>query len=89
MITDLRNTLKDLLLTLCMKPHEFSVDFDPHKQTSTDDAASKNLEQVTEAFLVCISQSVDQIPSCIREICFHIGEVVGARFPESVFTAYV
>lgn len=72
-----------------MKPHEFSVDFDPHRQTASDDAASRNLEQVTEAFLVCISKSVEQIPPAIREVCHHIGEIVGARFPESVFTAYV
>lgn len=105
---DLRNTLKDLLLTLCKKPHEFSMvrdlllsrpsvrsssvfnrqDFDPHRQTAADDAASRNLEQVTEAFLVCISQSIDQVPPAIREICSHIGEVVGDRFPESIFTAY-
>lgn len=104
-LTDLRNTLKDLLLTLCKKPHEFSMvrflsssvqdprsprsnqDFDPHRQTAADDAASRNLEQVTEAFLVCISQSIDQVPATIREICSHIGEVVGDRFPESIFTA--
>ncbi|KAM0749716.1 hypothetical protein T439DRAFT_302673 [Meredithblackwellia eburnea MCA 4105] len=83
----LRNTLKDLLLTLCKKPHEFSMDFDPHRQTPADDAASRNLEQVTEAFLVCISQSIDQVPPAIREICSHIGEVVGDKFPESIFTA--
>ncbi|KAK4704245.1 neurofibromin 1, partial [Phenoliferia sp. Uapishka_3] len=83
----LRNTLKDLLLTLCKKPHEFSMDFDPHKQTAADDAASRNLEQVTEAFLVCICQSIDQVPAPIREICAHIAEVVKERFPESIFTA--
>lgn len=46
-LTDLRNTLKDLLLTLCKKPHAFSMDFDPHRETAADDAASKNLEQVS------------------------------------------
>lgn len=102
----LRDTLKDLLVTLCLKPPEFSMvsrsrhsvvaplsdlehsqDFDPHRQTAADDVASRNLEQVTEAFLVCISQSIEQVPPAIREICSHIGEVVGERFPESVFTA--
>lgn len=63
------------------------MDFDPHRNSQADDAASRNLEQVTEAFLVCISQSIDQVPPAIREVCHHIGEVVGARFPESVFTA--
>lgn len=42
---------------------------------------------MTEAFLVCISQSIDNVPPAIREICSHIGTVVGERFPESIFTS--
>ncbi|SCV72897.1 BQ2448_15 [Microbotryum intermedium] len=83
----LRETLRDLLLTICSKPPEFNLDFDPHRDSSEDDVASRNLIQVTEAFLVRIAQSANVAPDMIREICALIAEAVGARFPESVFTA--
>ncbi|SCV72895.1 BQ2448_13 [Microbotryum intermedium] len=55
----LRETLRDLLLTICSKPPEFNLDFDPHRDSSEDDVASRNLIQVTEAFLVRIAQSAN------------------------------
>ncbi|SCZ95032.1 BZ3500_MvSof-1268-A1-R1_Chr11-3g03557 [Microbotryum saponariae] len=83
----LRETLRELLLAICSKPPEFNLDFDPHRDSSDEDVASRNLIQVTEAFLVRIAQSADAAPDTIREICALIAEAVGARFPESVFTA--
>lgn len=61
-LADLRNTLKDLLLTLCKKPHAFSMDFDPHRETAADDAASKNLEQVRLCFRTDVSALMPRTP---------------------------
>ncbi|KAH9819427.1 hypothetical protein DFH28DRAFT_1080087 [Melampsora americana] len=83
----LRNTLANLLLGLSNKPSEFSMDFDPHRASADDDEASRNLEQVTEAFLNVIAVSWKKLPSAIREICHHIATTVQERYPESVFTS--
>jgi hypothetical protein len=83
----LRNTLKDLLQTICQKPHNFSMDFDPHNPKPSDEVASKNLEQVTNAFMISIGDSITNVPISIREICRHIAAVVGDKWPESAFVS--
>ncbi|KAA1065733.1 Ras GTPase activating protein ira2 [Puccinia graminis f. sp. tritici] len=83
----LRNTLSNLLVGLSNKPSEFSVDFDPHRASADDNKASRNLEQVTEAFLNVIAVSWKKLPSAIREICHHIATTVQEKYHESVFTS--
>ncbi len=83
----LRETLKELLATVCSKPDGFVLDFDPHHESPDDDSAVRNLEQITAAFLTTISNSLEEMPKAIREITAHIADSVGERFPESVFTA--
>jgi len=83
----LRETLKELLSTVCSKPDGFVLDFDPHRESPDDGSAVRNLEQITAAFLSTISNSLDEMPQAIREITAHIADAVGSRFPESIFTA--
>ncbi|KAA1100872.1 Ras GTPase activating protein ira2 [Puccinia graminis f. sp. tritici] len=83
----LRNTLSNLLVGLSNKPSEFSVDFNPHRASANDDEASRNLEQVTEAFLNVTAVSWRKLPSAIREICHHIATTVQEKYPDSVFTS--
>jgi neurofibromin 1 len=61
----LRATLSDLMMGLCRKPREFSLDFDPHAATADDDVGMKNLETVTEAFLNVISSRWTKMPKYV------------------------
>ncbi|KAK4052185.1 Ras GTPase activating protein ira2 [Microbotryomycetes sp. JL201] len=83
----LRRTLESLILQLCQDPAYFTEDFEHPRGPEDEGRMSSELERVTEAFLHAIAGSVPLIPPEIRDICLHVAEAVGAKFPESVFTS--
>ncbi|KAK4049767.1 Ras GTPase activating protein ira2 [Microbotryomycetes sp. JL221] len=90
----LRNTLEQLITTLCQRSSGLTAlsrgdtfDLESRRASEEDDFASQDLEQVIEAFLSALSNSIADMPPEVRDICLHVAEAVGTKFPESVFTS--